>query len=182
VALPSRGHPEPDLDRILEQFPEISRERLMELLTALDNRDSSPEGRGKPCILRVDGASRGNPGPAASAGILETPDGKPVAEIGRKLGWATNNYAEYSALLIGLEAAHEKGFSSVEVRSDSQLMVRQMTGEYKVKHPDIIKLKEQADRLVSLFQSVSFHHVPREQNTAADALCNRVLDGTFKPF
>lgn len=128
-------------------------------------------------ILRSDGASRGNPGPASVGVVFEDLDGTVVHSFGRTIGPATNNVAEYCAVLAGLEAAKELGLDNLELRLDSELVVRQLNGQYKVKHPALIDLKEDVDRLLAGFRNVRILHVPREENREADKLANRALDG-----
>lgn len=127
-------------------------------------------------VINIDGAARGNPGPAAFAYVISA-EGSPVVEEAGRLGHATNNVAEYSALVRALERAAELGAHRLAVRSDSELLVKQMNGEYRVKHPQLVPLFEQASRLRGRFESVSIDHVRREQNRRADELCNEVLDG-----
>lgn len=132
--------------------------------------------------IHVNGASRGNPGPAAFAFVIARLGQHPV-EKAETLGIATNNVAEYTALIRGLEAAADLGLMHLTVYSDSELVVRQMTGEYRVKHPDLRPLYLEAQARLKEFSSVTIIHIPREANTRADALCNEVLDarlGTVK--
>ncbi len=124
--------------------------------------------------LRVDGASRGNPGPAAIGVVVE--DGGEREEIGEFIGFATNNVAEYRALIRGLEEARARGAARVRVFSDSQLLVRQMRGEYRVKDGRLAGLAREARRLMAAFAAVELRHVPREENAAADRLANAALD------
>ena len=126
--------------------------------------------------LFADGGSRGNPGPAAGAAVLYAEDGSIVAEVGERLGTATNNVAEWHGLLAGLAAAAELGAHHVEVRLDSELVVRQLTGVYRVKHPALVPLHARAKTLLRRFATVDIQHVPRARNRAADALVNRLLD------
>ncbi|MCY4086919.1 MAG: ribonuclease HI family protein [Actinomycetia bacterium] len=126
--------------------------------------------------LSTDGGARGNPGPAACGYVLEASDGTILAASGRAIGVATNNVAEYQALIDGLERALELGLEDVEVVSDSQLLVRQMTGEYRVKNPALIDLWLQARRLAGEIGAVRYVAVPREQNELADRLVNEALD------
>ena len=126
--------------------------------------------------LFTDGGARGNPGPAAYGYVLEAPDGSVLAAHGEKIGIATNNVAEYSALIAGLEKAIELELSVVEVVSDSQLMVKQMKGEYKVKNEALHDLWEEANRLARKLPSVSYTWVRREHNELADSLLNAALD------
>jgi ribonuclease HI len=120
-------------------------------------------------VLHVDGASFSNPGPSG-AGIVLTVDGEVVEERAVDLGWGTNNEAEYRALLEGLRTAAERGLRDVTVVSDSQLLVRQVTGEYKVKEPRLRTLKQQVDARLLDFDDVRFEHTLRGGNEAADAL------------
>jgi len=126
--------------------------------------------------IHTDGASRGNPGPAAIAFVVSV-DNVTIAESSATIGTATNNVAEYSALIRGLEFVHGLGARTVQVFSDSELMVRQMRGEYRVKHPDLLPLFQDAKELTTKFSFVRFDHVRREDNSEADRLCNEALDG-----
>jgi ribonuclease HI len=126
--------------------------------------------------LFADGGSRGNPGPAASGAVLFADDGTVLAEIGEYLGIATNNVAEWRALVSGLERARELGVQDLAIRMDSELVVRQVTGVYRVKHADLIPLHAKAKSLLRNFKSVDIRHVPRKQNAAADAVVNQCLD------
>jgi ribonuclease H / adenosylcobalamin/alpha-ribazole phosphatase len=126
--------------------------------------------------LSTDGGARGNPGPAAYAYVLEAEDGTVLAAHGEAIGVATNNVAEYSALVAGLEKAVEVGVSELEVISDSELMVKQMRGEYRVKNEALRDLSLQASRLARQVGSVSYKAVRREQNKLADQLVNEALD------
>ena len=126
--------------------------------------------------LFADGGSRGNPGPAASAAILIAPLGEVLEEVSAYLGVATNNLAEWTALLLGLEAASKRGIRRLKIRLDSELVVKQLRGEYRVKHAALQPLHRQAMRLLGTFESVDIAHVPRKQNVLADRLVNRVLD------
>jgi ribonuclease HI len=126
--------------------------------------------------MHIDGAARGNPGPAAYAVVIARP-GMPTVEEAETLGTATNNVAEYTALVRGLELAGELGLKKVNVFSDSELLVKQMSGEYRVKNADLQELYQEATRLRRGFDAVTITHVRREQNKRADALCNEALDG-----
>ncbi len=126
--------------------------------------------------LYADGGSRGNPGHAASGAVLVAIDGTVIREIGRYLGIATNNVAEWNALLDGLAGARELAIDSLAVRLDSELVVKQLTGEYRVKHPDLQPLYQRAKQLLRQFSHVDLRHVRRADNKLADALVNRVLD------
>ena len=127
--------------------------------------------------LSTDGGARGNPGPAAYGYVLETEDGTVLAAHGERIGIATNNVAEYSALIAGLEKAVELGVDEVEVVSDSELMVKQMTGEYRVKNEALRELSLEAGRLARRIGSVDYTAVRREHNKLADQLVNEALDG-----
>ena len=129
-------------------------------------------------MLRVysDGAARGNPGPAGAGAVLAKEDGTLVAKVGKFLGTATNNVAEYSALLVGLETALRLGANEVEVVADSELLVRQLTGQYKVKNAGLKPLFAQAQGLLGRFRKWTARHVPREQNKLADEMSNRAID------
>jgi ribonuclease HI len=126
--------------------------------------------------LFADGGSRGNPGPAASAAVLFDADGNLVEEIGAYLGVATNNVAEWTALLLGLEAAAKRGIRRLGVRLDSELVVKQLRGEYRVKHAGLQPLHRRAQQLLRGFAEVEIRHVPRKENALADRLVNRLLD------
>ena len=127
-------------------------------------------------ILFADGGARGNPGPAAFGAVLIDGAGFILREIGEYIGTATNNVAEWRALVAGLAAAAELGIDDLAVRMDSELVVRQLTGVYRVKHPDLIPLHERARGLLRRFKSVDVQHIPRAKNKAADALVNAALD------
>jgi ribonuclease HI len=126
--------------------------------------------------LYTDGGARGNPGPAAYAYVLEDEDGAVLAAHGETIGVATNNVAEYGGLVAGLAKAAELGVSELEVRSDSELMVKQMRGEYRVRNEALQELHAQAGRLGRALSKVSYRHVRREHNELADRLVNEALD------
>ncbi len=128
-------------------------------------------------LIYTDGGARGNPGPAALGAVLYDGETK-VAEIKRYLGEATNNVAEYEALIAGLAEAQKReyGARSIEVRMDSELIVKQMRGEYKVKDANLKILHGRARELLVDFSTVDFVHIPREENAEADALVNEALD------
>lgn len=127
-------------------------------------------------VLRVDGGARGNPGPAAAGFVLESPGGGVLARGGRCIGVSTNNVAEYEALVWGLETALERGVREVEVLADSELVVKQVNGVYKVKHANMKPLHARVTALLGRFERWRVGHVAREMNTAADALVNEALD------
>ena len=126
--------------------------------------------------LFTDGGARGNPGPAAAAYVLETDDGTVLDARGETIGVATNNVAEYRALLAGLARALELGVDELEVVSDSELLVRQMTGEYRVKNAALIELSREAARLAREIGEVTYSAVRRVENELADSLVNEALD------
>jgi ribonuclease HI len=129
-------------------------------------------------VVHVDGGARGNPGPAAAAAVVSTPDGEVLDEAHELLGVATNNVAEYRGLLLGLARARALGATEVEVVNDSELVAKQVNGEYKVKHPDMRPLHAEAMRALGNFRSWSLRSVPRAQNAGADALVNAALDAS----
>ncbi len=128
--------------------------------------------------LWTDGGARGNPGPAAFAYVLEAEDGTVLDARGEAIGVATNNVAEYSALVAGLRRAAEAGVAELEVRSDSELMVKQMRGEYRVKNRDLQELFLEASRAAREVGRVTYVHVRREHNELADRLVNEALDAS----
>ncbi|HLI33371.1 MAG TPA: ribonuclease HI family protein [Solirubrobacteraceae bacterium] len=128
-------------------------------------------------IVRFDGGARGNPGPAAAAAVVEDRAGGVLAEVAEPLGETTNNVAEYRALLLGLERARALGASAVEVRGDSELVIRQLSGAYKVRSALLRPLYERARAALEAFDAHTLKAVPRAQNARADALVNATLDG-----
>jgi ribonuclease HI len=126
--------------------------------------------------LYTDGGSRGNPGPAAAAYVLETDDGTVLEARGEAIGVATNNVAEYRALVAGLAKALERGLDEVEVISDSELLVKQMNGEYRVKNAALIELSLEAASLARRIGRVRYRAVRRTENELADSLVNEALD------
>lgn len=127
-------------------------------------------------VLRTDGASRGNPGPAAAGVVVQREDGTPVAEGKHYLGEMPNNQAEYRALILGLKAVARYRPAFVSVYMDSELVVRQMIGQYRVKDAGLQPLYAEARQLTDALPGVSFIHVPRARNARADALANEALD------
>jgi len=130
----------------------------------------------KHATLFADGGSRGNPGPSASGSVILADDGTPLREVGEFLGIKTNNVAEWHALVVGLREALELGIEDLDVRLDSELVVRQLSGAYRVKHPDLIPLFGKARSLIRQFSRVDVQHIPRAENVLADALVNQTLD------
>jgi ribonuclease HI len=127
-------------------------------------------------VVHVDGGARGNPGPAAAAAVVSTPEGDVLDEAHELLGSVTNNVAEYRGLLLGLDRARALGADEVEVVNDSELVAKQINGEYKVKHPDMKPLHAAATEALAQFGRWRVRSVPRAQNAAADALVNQALD------
>lgn len=135
----------------------------------------------KEIIIFTDGGSRGNPGPSGAGAVVKDLSGKNVASISAFLGTRTNNYAEYEALILALQGAVDSFGSPVphpvRVKMDSELIVRQMKGEYKVKHPVLKEQHAKVQRLISdSFPYIAFTHVPREENGEADELANEAMD------
>ncbi len=135
---------------------------------------------GRGISIRTDGASRGNPGPAGIGVVIEPEGGGPPLEFGAYIGETTNNVAEYKALLLGLGEAEKLSPDAVTVLSDSELMVRQLNGEYKVKSAHLRPLFLEAVRRLRRFPSVRIRHVGREENGRADLLANRAIDAHLK--
>ncbi|MBU8900668.1 ribonuclease HI family protein [Corallococcus sp. M34] len=189
---------EEPLTSTVRAFRGLTREHLGQLLEEVADRlgpgassapvPSSPapvvpptevaRGAGPVPRLRVysDGAARGNPGPAGAGAVVKDAEGRVVARLGRFLGVQTNNFAEYSALLLGLQHARGLGASEVEVFADSELLIRQLGGRYQVKSPTLKPLFDEAKRLLAGFSSVKLTHVPRAQNAEADEMSNRAID------
>jgi ribonuclease HI len=132
---------------------------------------SSPE-----LVVYTDGAARGNPGPGGAGVAIEDRGGASLAQAWRYLGAVTNNVAEYEALCLGLEHAAALGARRIEVRADSELIVRQMRGEYRVRNPGLRTLFARACKLAARFEQVGYVHVPREKNRVADRLANLAID------
>jgi ribonuclease HI len=132
-------------------------------------------------IANIDGASRGNPGPASYAVVLRDPQGKIVLELAKNIGRETNNVAEYFALLAALDYTTTHNINALRIRSDSELLVRQMQGRYKVKSADLKPLHERAAKLARQLQYFAIEHVRRELNRDADALANVALDSAGVP-
>lgn len=127
-------------------------------------------------ILHTDGAARGNPGPAGIGAVLTDETGRTVATLAEGIGVATNNQAEYRAVLEGLRLAGERGARQVLVRSDSKLLVEQLAGRFRVKNPTLQRLHEEVRKLVRSFERVDFEHVRRRENVEADELANEGVD------
>ncbi len=155
----------------LRPFPARSRNPSQELYDA----PSSPLERGY-LVAYIDGGARGNPGPAGYGVYIEDENRHPVAELSEFLGHQTNNYAEYSGLLAALSYALRHGFKALRVVSDSELMVKQIRGEYKVSSPTLKELHTQAKKLIEQIDYFEIKHVLREKNRQADRLANLAMD------
>ena len=127
-------------------------------------------------IINCDGAARGNPGPAGAGAVIVDEAGSVLVEVAEGLGETTNNVAEYTAAIRGLEEAERLGAGSVVLRSDSQLLINQLTGRYRVKTEHLVPLHRRIRQLVGRFDRVTFEHVPRERNVEADRLANLGVD------
>lgn len=131
-------------------------------------------------FINVDGGSRGNPGPGASGWIIKDKNGKMLVKEGLFFKECTNNQAEFTALKMALKAASEYGKCSLIIKADSQLMVRQYLGEYKIKNAELQILMGEIKELAQNFKQISINHIPREQNKEADAICNLIMDRALK--
>ena len=126
--------------------------------------------------IYTDGASRGNPGPAAAGAVIRDDHDRNIAEICHRLGFATNNQAEYIAVIMALEKAIKLGAREVTLKADSELVVRQLNGKYRVRKPGLVPLYQQVKKLAASLESFTAINIPRTQNTEADRLANRALD------
>lgn len=143
---------------------------------SLFDSPTPPAGSGFAIKANIDGGARGNPGPAAYGVVVRNPKDEIIDELAEYLGLQTNNFAEYSGLLAALEYAVRKKYPSLKVLSDSELLVKQMKGQYRVKSPGLLELYDRARALVSKLERFSIDHVLREYNREADRLVNKVLD------
>ena len=142
-----------------------------------DEQDSPHASLEGACTANIDGAARGNPGPAAYGVVFRRPDGTALESLGRYIGRQTNNVAEYYALIAALDYAAARGIRRLRILSDSQLIVNQIKGLYKVRHPDLRPLHERAKKQADALESFTIQYIPREQNREADDLANAALDG-----
>jgi ribonuclease HI len=152
---------------------------LRDVEIAADGRRAgavSKRGAARRLIVYCDGASRGNPGPAGAAAVILDGRGAVVDKVAAHVGSTTNNVAEYHGALLGVERAAALGATRLSIRSDSELLVKQIRGEYRVKNPKLKPLHERLMRLLERFDEVDAAHVPREENTRADALADRAID------
>ena len=173
------------LEKTCAVFPGLTREAAQKLLRGaagqlqqekLPLREKSAAAPARTVRVYSDGAARGNPGPAGAGAVLTDAAGNVIARLGRYLGKQTNNVAEYEGLLLGLKHARELGYREVEVRADSQLLIRQLKGEYAVRHAGLKPLHAEALRLLRSFDRYDLQHVPREENALADEMSNRAID------
>lgn len=155
-------------------------EAIQTIRAAVKALEPHPSPRGG-IRIHIDGAARGNPGPAGIGVLIVGPDGEVAERIHRGIGEATNNVAEYRALLLALERARASGYTDIEVYSDSELLVRQLQGRYQVKHAALRELYAMAKVRIGKFRRFGIQHVPREQNAEADALANRGIDEASRP-
>ncbi len=194
-----------ELPRTLERYKGYDRDTLGKLIAAAADRVEQAEAAADPAPARrrlevrkggeeraaarppeaapaartrlyTDGAARGNPGPAGAGAVIVSPQGHIVAKIGKFLGENTNNYAEYMGLILGLKRAKAMGIKALDVFADSELLVRQLNGEYQVKAENLRPLFEEARQLLAGFPEVTLRHVRREENQAADEMSNRAID------
>ena len=138
--------------------------------------DPEPEARPAAWLANIDGGSRGNPGPASYGVVIRDPRGEIVARLKKYIGRVTNNVAEYYGLIAALDYAQAQNIRALRVESDSELLVKQMRGQYKVKSPDLQPLFERARKMSQAFAAFRIDHVYREQNREADALANEAMD------
>lgn len=161
--------------------PEDALERLDRIIRVIDDynrrRKELEKGGGgaRDLVLHCDGASKGNPGPASAAAIAYLPSGERLASRGRKIGKATNNVAEYEAVITGLSLAHDLGAVRVVVKLDSELIVNQMNGKYRIRNEALGSLAERVREIEAEFEKCEYIHVPRADNAEADRLANEVL-------
>jgi ribonuclease HI len=155
----------------IRPFPTQSKFRSQEFFGGAIT--SSPQGY---LVAHIDGGSRGNPGPSGYGVVIEDEVGRPVAELSEFLGKQTNNYAEYSGLLAALSYALKHGFKALKVVSDSELLVKQLRGDYRVSSPALKELYTQASKMIDQFDCFEINHVLREKNRDADRLANLAMD------
>jgi ribonuclease HI len=169
-----------ELDEAMN-LSKVERERLKADRAAQAEREraeAAVQEAARPLRTRLftDGAARGNPGPAGAGAVIVNADGHIVAKVGKFLGDSTNNVAEYMGLILGLKRAKAMGIKELDVLADSELMVKQLAGEYAVKAEHLKPLHLEAEALLKGFADVTVRHIPREENAAADAMSNRAID------
>ncbi len=167
-----------DVEATLARVPGLTRDALRALLldAAAASAEPPPAGKARSVVAFTDGACRGNPGRSGAGVLITTEDGRELSRISRYLGEMTNNMAEYTALLIALKEARGAGADTITVKSDSELLVRQINGEYKVKNDALRIMHQSAMDLLRGFKRWKVTHVRREQNQEADRLANQALD------
>jgi len=167
-----------DVEAALARHPGLTRESLRAILLEASTSADLPSAalKARRVVLYTDGASRGNPGLAGAGVVLETEDGRAISRVARFLGEMTNNMAEYTALLIGLKEAQRAGAEEVTIRSDSELIVKQLDGRYRVKNETLKILHGSALDLLGTFKRWKASHIRREKNEEADRLANQAID------
>jgi len=169
-----------DVEEVLRTFPGLEKEELRTMITDAASRTAAGPGKGARLVAYVDGAARGNPGEAGAGVVLKDAAGSVLEKTALYLGKATNNMAEYKALILALGRARELGAESLQVYSDSELLVHQINGRYRVRVPHLQKLCQEAIRLMRDFGDVNISHIPRAKNFEADEQANRAIDQSLK--
>ena len=165
------------LDEIAKKIPDKESEKIKELLLfAASIVDPDPHDRGAEYLLYVDCASIGNPGPAGIGVVIKDEKGRTIEEISEHIGVATNNVAEYQALTSGLEAIKKMGAEKIKILTDSELMVKQVDGSWRVKDKKLKELNKKASKILDSFSSYEIVHINREKNREADRLAKRGAD------
>lgn len=168
-----------DLDAAMNES-KVDRDRRKKdrVVAAAAEREAERVEVARPVRTRLftDGAARGNPGPAGAGAVIISPEGHVVAKLGKYLGETTNNVAEYTGLILGLKRAKAMGLRELDVLADSELLVKQLSGEYAVKADHLRPLHEEAQALLKGFDQVEVRHIPREENAAADEMSNKAID------
>ena len=154
------------------------RKKKERVVVAAAEREAERAVEARPVRTRLftDGAARGNPGPAGAGAVIISPDGHVVAKVGKYLGETTSNVAEYTGLILGLKRAKAMGLRELDVLADSELLVKQLSGEYQVKADHLRPLHDEAKALLAGFDKIDLRHIPREENEAADEMSNRAID------
>jgi len=168
-----------DLDAAMnESKVDRDRKKKERVVVAAAEREAERAVEARPVRTRLftDGAARGNPGPAGAGAVIISPDGHVVAKIGKYLGETTSNVAEYTGLILGLKRAKAMGLRELEVLADSELVVKQHTGENQVKADHLRPLHDEAKALMKGFDVIDLRYIPREENEAADEMSNRAID------
>jgi ribonuclease HI len=168
-----------DLDASMnESKVDRDRKKRERVEAAAAEREAERAAEARPVRTRLftDGAARGNPGPAGAGAVIVSPEGHVVAKVGKYLGETTNNVAEYTGLILGLKRAKAMGLRELDVLADSELLVKQLNGEYQVKADHLRPLHDEARALLQGFDQIEVRHIPREENEAADEMSNRAID------